>query len=220
MSCHTNSRIVGEDPFNPFRHLRSSVGYKDLARVEARLARLERSGEMSRLPPVSTFQSVVDATVIADDVVRRLYSRVTTAESELVLFDVNRASWLRHFVRPALEDLHDAVGGDVLPALDLTGHRPADLERVDALVLAEPEVGDGGVVGEIAAAGLELAHLPAAVRQRDDDPRADAEAVAARELSWRSDDLRRRIAELERMIGRLAMELEMSKKVSRFLNSE
>ena len=29
-----------------------------------------------------------------------------------------------------------------------------------------------------------------------------------------------RIAELERMVGRLAMELEMSKKVSRFLNSD
>ena len=29
-----------------------------------------------------------------------------------------------------------------------------------------------------------------------------------------------RIAELERMVGRLAMELEMTKKVSRFLNSE
>jgi len=34
------------------------------------------------------------------------------------------------------------------------------------------------------------------------------------------DERDRRIAELERMIGRLAMELEMSKKVSRFLNSE
>jgi len=29
-----------------------------------------------------------------------------------------------------------------------------------------------------------------------------------------------RIAELERMVGRLAMELEMAKKVSRYLNSE
>ena len=34
------------------------------------------------------------------------------------------------------------------------------------------------------------------------------------------DEREQRIAELERMIGRLAMELEMSKKVSRFLNSE
>jgi transposase len=34
-----------------------------------------------------------------------------------------------------------------------------------------------------------------------------------------SDDRDQRIAELERMIGRLAMELEMAKKVSRFLNS-
>jgi transposase-like protein len=36
----------------------------------------------------------------------------------------------------------------------------------------------------------------------------------------RRDERDQRIAELERMVGRLAMELEMSKKVSRFLNSE
>ena len=34
------------------------------------------------------------------------------------------------------------------------------------------------------------------------------------------DERDQRIVELERMVGRLAMELEMSKKVSRFLNSE
>jgi transposase len=34
-----------------------------------------------------------------------------------------------------------------------------------------------------------------------------------------SDDRDQRIAELERMVGRLAMELEMAKKVSRYLNS-
>lgn len=33
------------------------------------------------------------------------------------------------------------------------------------------------------------------------------------------DDREQRIAELERMIGRLAMELEMAKKVTKFLNS-
>ena len=33
------------------------------------------------------------------------------------------------------------------------------------------------------------------------------------------DDSGQRIAELERMVGRLAMELEMAKKASRFLNS-
>lgn len=36
----------------------------------------------------------------------------------------------------------------------------------------------------------------------------------------RRDERDQRIAELERMIGRLAMELEMSKKVSRFLDSQ
>ena len=34
------------------------------------------------------------------------------------------------------------------------------------------------------------------------------------------DDREQRIAELERMVGRLAMELEMSKKVSSLLNSD
>jgi transposase-like protein len=34
-----------------------------------------------------------------------------------------------------------------------------------------------------------------------------------------SDDRDQRIAELERMVGRLAMELEMAKKASRYLNS-
>ena len=34
------------------------------------------------------------------------------------------------------------------------------------------------------------------------------------------DDRDQRIAELERMVGRLAMELEMAKKVSRLLNSD
>ena len=34
------------------------------------------------------------------------------------------------------------------------------------------------------------------------------------------DERDQRIAELERMVGRQALELEMSKKVSRFLNSE
>ena len=33
------------------------------------------------------------------------------------------------------------------------------------------------------------------------------------------DDSEQRIAELERMVGRLAMELEMAKKVSKYLNS-
>lgn len=35
-----------------------------------------------------------------------------------------------------------------------------------------------------------------------------------------NDDQEQRIAELERLVGRLAMELDMAKKVSRFLNSQ
>ena len=38
--------------------------------------------------------------------------------------------------------------------------------------------------------------------------------------STETDNRDQRIAELERMVGRLAMELDMSKKVSKFLSSE
>jgi len=94
------------DPFkyNSFPYAAARQTRELSLEVERRLARLERAGEMRRLPPTTTFQSVVDATVVADDVVSRLYDRVDNPESELVLFDVNRASWLRHFVRPALEN--------------------------------------------------------------------------------------------------------------------
>jgi alpha-beta hydrolase superfamily lysophospholipase len=65
--------------------------------VQAELVRAAADGRFTRLPPIMTFQSAVDATIIADDVVRLLYDRLPANGSELIVFDVNRSAVLDGF---------------------------------------------------------------------------------------------------------------------------
>ena len=73
------------------------------------LRTLERSGLSARLPPVVSFQSVVDDTVNSDAVVNRLYGALRGGTSELVLFDVNRLESLRPFLEFSPQPLLDAT---------------------------------------------------------------------------------------------------------------
>jgi alpha-beta hydrolase superfamily lysophospholipase len=59
------------------------------------MAGLEKQGRMDEFPPVLTFQSVVDATTRAVDVVQKLYSVLPENGSELVAFDLNRTANLQ-----------------------------------------------------------------------------------------------------------------------------
>jgi len=59
--------------------------YEDFDRIHA-------SNLADRLPPILTFQSIVDSTVSASAVLHALYERLPANGSELVLFDVNRAT--------------------------------------------------------------------------------------------------------------------------------
>ena len=56
---------------------------------------------MKDLPPVLTFQSIVDATVSTSAVVHALYEQLEANGSELVLFDINRLSGMEPFIEPA-----------------------------------------------------------------------------------------------------------------------
>jgi alpha-beta hydrolase superfamily lysophospholipase len=67
--------------------------------LKRRLRRAERNGSIARLPPVLTFQSAVDATVLVSDLLDYLYARLDDAHHELVLFDTNRWSSLGPFLR-------------------------------------------------------------------------------------------------------------------------
>ena len=60
---------------------------------------LRQPGEAAKLPPVLTFQSVVDNTVTASAIVTNLYDKLPANGSELVVYDINRNSTLLHLMK-------------------------------------------------------------------------------------------------------------------------
>jgi alpha-beta hydrolase superfamily lysophospholipase len=56
--------------------------------------RLQQPGEAEKLPPILTFQSLVDNTVTASAIVTLLYDKLAENGSELVVYDINRNSTL------------------------------------------------------------------------------------------------------------------------------
>lgn len=83
--------------FNPFKynsfpvngarqsHLLTSV-------LQQQISDFSNAGKLDKLPPILTFQSVVDFTVSTRAVITALYDQLPNNGSELVLFDLNRAA--------------------------------------------------------------------------------------------------------------------------------
>ena len=69
--------------------------------MQRQLVRVAEAGLASRLPPLLTFHSLVDATVSTPAVVHALYDVIGDERAELVLFDINRSSGLDPFIQPA-----------------------------------------------------------------------------------------------------------------------
>ncbi len=81
--------------FNPFKYnsfpVNAALQSSLLARsLQEQLARAARDDRLSEVPPILTFQSVVDFTVSTRAVVSELYAQLPSNGSELVLFDINR----------------------------------------------------------------------------------------------------------------------------------
>ena len=68
--------------------------------LQRQIALAVESGRIERMPPVVTWQSVVDATVGATGVADQLYAHLHGASHRLVLFDVNRFGALESVQRP------------------------------------------------------------------------------------------------------------------------
>ena len=58
--------------------------------LQAQIDRQSRGGRLEGLPPILTFQSIVDFTVSTRSIITALYARLPANGSELVLFDLNR----------------------------------------------------------------------------------------------------------------------------------
>lgn len=69
--------------------------------IRSQVLRMARDKQLERLPPILTFQSVVDDTVSASAVMRTLYAHLPANGSEVVLFDVNRNHRFDSLLKPA-----------------------------------------------------------------------------------------------------------------------
>jgi alpha-beta hydrolase superfamily lysophospholipase len=91
-----------EPEFDPFKYnsFPTDAGYQTHVLTRSIRARLAKLGARAgAFPPVLTFMSLADATVLVESVVSGLYDRLTNPESELVVFDINRQAKMRDFFR-------------------------------------------------------------------------------------------------------------------------
>jgi alpha-beta hydrolase superfamily lysophospholipase len=94
--------------FNPFKYnsfpVDAAVQSFDLTQVvQRKIARFARTGQLNQLPPILTFQSVMDFTVSTPAIVNALYARLPKNGSEIVLFDVNRTVKFGPLLRPSAD---------------------------------------------------------------------------------------------------------------------
>lgn len=94
--------------FNPFKYNSFPVNgavqsYRLTQALQQEIARYSRSGQLAALPPIITFQSVMDFTVSTSAIVSALYDRLPANGSELVLFDVNRTVKFGALLRPSAD---------------------------------------------------------------------------------------------------------------------
>jgi len=100
--------------FNPFKYNSFPVNgarqsWRLTQTIQQEVAQAARGAQLASLPPVLTFQSVLDFTVSTRALISSLYAQLPDNGSELVLFDINRtAQWsplLRASMRDALSRL-------------------------------------------------------------------------------------------------------------------
>ncbi len=97
-----------------------------LTKENQRLAKeIAHDGKQKDLPPTLAFQSMVDATVVADDLIK-LYKELGTAKDRLFLFDVNRM--YRFIIKKEVLENCDprkvSFAGDNAPQLHLLLNKP------------------------------------------------------------------------------------------------
>lgn len=88
------------DPYkyNSFPKNAGQIVHVLTERIRKKISRLSARGDSPALPPIITFQSLVDATVRTSALVDKLYSQLPSNGSELVMFDINRASGVENFI--------------------------------------------------------------------------------------------------------------------------
>jgi alpha-beta hydrolase superfamily lysophospholipase len=77
--------------------------------LQAQVQRQATDGRLGQLPPILTFQSIVDFTVSTRALITALYDRLPPKGSELVLFDINRNAKIGPLLTPATQAALDRL---------------------------------------------------------------------------------------------------------------
>lgn len=141
------------DPYkyNSFPYNGALQTHRLTKHVDERLERMDARGELATMPPILTFASLVDATVLVEDIVSRLYARMPDNGSELVIYDMNRAAEVDQFYKQdpvqRMVDLLDAKRRDyTLTALTDAKQQDQAIAEISARpgrVQPEPAVSTG-----------------------------------------------------------------------------
>ena len=94
--------------FNPFKYNSFPINGARQSHfvtqaLQERITRYERDGRLNQLPPILTFQSLIDFTVHTQAIVSALFDHLPKNGSELVLFDLNWAAKLSPLLRSGIE---------------------------------------------------------------------------------------------------------------------
>jgi len=88
------------DPYkyNSFAKNAGDITYLLTEGLRKKVLKINSSLEWQSMPPIVTFQSLVDSTVHTGTLVSELYAHLPKNGSELILFDINRANDLQYFI--------------------------------------------------------------------------------------------------------------------------
>jgi alpha-beta hydrolase superfamily lysophospholipase len=92
--------------FNPFKYNSFPVNgarqsYLLTSELQKQIYHDSSNKKLAELPPILTFQSVVDFTVSTEAIITALYNLLPANGSELVLFDINRSTKVEQLFRPS-----------------------------------------------------------------------------------------------------------------------
>ena len=120
------------DPFkyNSFPLNAGELSYSLSRKIKKSILDHHAKGTLSKLPPVMTFQSAVDSTVIASDVLA-FYEKLSPNGHELIVFDTNRSASLQDLMKtPPLKSFNESRTSKTGYRLDIITNENPDSKQV------------------------------------------------------------------------------------------
>lgn len=121
------------DPYkyNSFAKNAGHITYLLTASIRAKMSKLAAEDSLSTLPPIISFQSLVDSTVRTSVLVDEVYARLPDNGSELIIFDINRANDFESFLHDTDEHIVDDLAAMSTAPFSYTLVTNASAETID-----------------------------------------------------------------------------------------